>query len=118
MVDSGNASPRRINKPIAPLSPAYTLRILCHTADLGNCAVRWHLSRTWAERVCEEAVAQTKREVAMELASSGKASARGSQSAPSPLLLSSLQSRARFSLQRAHCVRYIGERVHRGGARR
>ena len=41
---------------------SFTLEVLCHVADLGNCAIRWDLSKVWAERMCEEAVGQAVRE--------------------------------------------------------
>ena len=57
----------------APLPAIFTLRHLCHAADLGNCASRWHLSREWAERMCEEAVAQAQRELTLHLPTAAKA---------------------------------------------
>ena len=45
----------------------FTLRVLTHVADLGNCAIKWPLSRAWAVRVCDEAIAQAKREQALGL---------------------------------------------------
>jgi len=47
--------------------PAFTLRVLCHVADLGNCAISWPLSKEWAVRVCDEAINQAKREEALGL---------------------------------------------------
>ena len=44
------------------VSAAFTLEVLCHVADLGNCAIRWDLSKAWAGRMCEEAVGQAMRE--------------------------------------------------------
>eukprot|EP00325_Prymnesiales_sp_UTEX-LB-985_P001346 CAMPEP_0174699884 /NCGR_PEP_ID=MMETSP1094-20130205/5015_1 /TAXON_ID=156173 /ORGANISM="Chrysochromulina brevifilum, Strain UTEX LB 985" /LENGTH=467 /DNA_ID=CAMNT_0015897291 /DNA_START=234 /DNA_END=1638 /DNA_ORIENTATION=+ len=40
----------------------FTLRVLLHVADLGNCAIRWELSKVWSRRVCDEATAQAVRE--------------------------------------------------------
>ena len=58
----------------APPVPAiFTLRHLCHAADLGNCAIAWHLSREWAERICEEAVGQALREHSAHLPTAAKA---------------------------------------------
>lgn len=39
--------------------------MICHTADLCNCAIKWELSSVWARRVCDEATAQAKRELAL-----------------------------------------------------
>ena len=41
-----------------PLPAGLTLRVLCHVADLGNCAIKWEHSKDWAARVCEEAISQ------------------------------------------------------------
>ena len=40
----------------------FTLRVLCHVAHLGNCAIKWHLSSVWAMRVCDEAINQAHKE--------------------------------------------------------
>ena len=40
----------------------FTMQVLCHVADLCNCAIRWQLSRAWAVRVCDEATQQAQRE--------------------------------------------------------
>ena len=50
---------------LADVPVAFTIQVLCHTADLGNCAISWPLSCEWARRVCEEATAQSQRELAL-----------------------------------------------------
>ena len=58
----------------APPVPAnFTLRHLCHAADLGNCAIAWHLSREWVERICEETVGQALLEHSAHLPTAAKA---------------------------------------------
>ena len=47
------------------IAPEFSLRVLCHVADLCNCAIRWQLSAEWARRVCAEAVNQAAREHAL-----------------------------------------------------
>ena len=44
------------------VSASFSLQVLCHVADLCNCAIRWELSKAWAVRVCEEAINQATRE--------------------------------------------------------
>lgn len=46
--------------PLIP--PTFSLRVICHLADLGNCCIDWHLSKEWAVRVCQEAVDQAAHE--------------------------------------------------------
>jgi len=46
---------------------AFTMRVLCHVADLGNCAIKWELSKTWAQRVCDEAINQAHKEQTLGL---------------------------------------------------
>lgn len=50
-----------------PVRLAPWSQVICHVADLGNCAIRWPLSKMWAARVCEEAVAQAVREQTLGL---------------------------------------------------
>mmetsp|Transcript_58384 Transcript_58384/g.115917 ORF Transcript_58384/g.115917 Transcript_58384/m.115917 type:complete len:884 (-) Transcript_58384:598-3249(-) len=47
---------------LEPVPINFTLKVVCHVADLGNCAISWPLSRVWAQRVCDEATAQAARE--------------------------------------------------------
>jgi hypothetical protein len=54
------------------ISVAFTLRVITHVADLGNCAIKWPLSRVWALRVCDEAIAQATREQTLGLPVYGK----------------------------------------------
>ena len=46
----------------SPVPVAFTLRVICHVADLGNCAINWQLSKVWALRVCDEAINQAHKE--------------------------------------------------------
>ena len=61
-----------VGRAAAPVPAIFTLRHLCHAADLGNCAIAWHLSREWAERICEEATGQALRERFSHLPTAGK----------------------------------------------
>ena len=55
------------HKSQSETTAGFTLKVLCHVADLGNCAIRWDLSKVWAQRVCDEATAQASREQQMGL---------------------------------------------------
>ena len=50
---------RRLSSACARCS---SLRVICHVADLGNCAINWQLSKVWALRVCDEAINQAHKE--------------------------------------------------------
>ena len=47
---SQHAAERTVDIP-----PSFSLEVICHVADLCNCAIDWDLSRVWARRVCDEA---------------------------------------------------------------
>ena len=59
---SQHAAERTVDIP-----PSFSLEVICHVADLCNCAIDWDLSRVWARRVCDEATAQAQRELAFGL---------------------------------------------------
>lgn len=66
-----------------PLSSIETIEYFLHMADLSNCVISWEISKRWAYRVCEEAVAQTIAEKALGLpvppqATHGTGTERGS----------------------------------------
>uniref|UniRef100_A0A7S3BZ67 PDEase domain-containing protein n=1 Tax=Haptolina ericina TaxID=156174 RepID=A0A7S3BZ67_9EUKA len=41
-----------------PVPSVEALKVICHLADLGNCALTWDLSEQWSQRVCDESLAQ------------------------------------------------------------
>jgi len=52
------------SEPVAALDVA---AFYLHLADLSNCVVDWSISKRWAERICNESVAQVVRETEMGL---------------------------------------------------
>ena len=41
-----------------PIPAIEALKVFCHLADLGNCALSWSFAEEWSVRVCDESLAQ------------------------------------------------------------